>query len=121
MLNRKTKGNTTVFSDGDKTVLTIETKQADNGILVTLTGKLCSETAHEIQVELIRFATVDASVVVDMCGVTYISPSVQHAFLNVQQEMDAMGKGSMVLRGMTDTIYGEFDKNGASELLMIED
>lgn len=121
MLNRKNGGESIIFSDGPKTVLTIGEKEQENGILMTLTGELRSEVAHDLQDELVALTTVGADVVVDMSGVTYISSAVQHVFLTVQQKMDTMSRGTLVLKGMSDAIYSEFDKTGTSELLMIED
>ena len=121
MLNRKLDGESIVFTDGARTVLTIGEKEQENGILMTLTGELRSEVAHDLQDELVALTTVGANVVVDMRGVSYISSTVQHVFLTVQQKMDNMSRGTLVLRGMPDAIYNEFDKNGTSELLMIED
>lgn len=121
MLNRKVDKDFTVFTDGAKTILTISEKELENAIMMTLTGELRSEVAHDLQDELVALTTVGANVVVDMSAVTYISSTVQHVFLTVQQKMDAMSRGTLVLKGMTDAIYTEFDKNGTAELLMIED
>ena len=121
MLTRKIDGGFIIFSDESKVVLSIEEKMQDKKILMSLAGELRSEVAHEIQDELVKLTTVGVSVTVDMSGVTYISPSVQQAFLNVQKKRDAMKKGALVLQGMSDEIYEEFDKTGTSDLLMIED
>ena len=121
MLNRKLDGESIIYTDGAQTILTIGEKEQENGILLTLTGELRSEVAHDLQDELVALTTVGANVVVDMAGVTYISSTVQHVFLTVQQKMDNMARGTLVLKAMTDEIYSEFDKNGTSELLMIED
>lgn len=120
MLNRKVEGNSIIFTDGEAHVLTIAEQETETGILMTLSGQLRSDTAHDIQDELVALTTVGADVVVDFKEVTYISPTVQNCLLIVQQKMDSMGKGTLLLRGMPAEIYREFEKSGEAELLMIE-
>ena len=120
MLNRKIEGDSIVFDDGTTIVLTVEEKSTDQGILLLLNGQLRSEVAHDIQDELIALATVGVNIVVDFGKVTYISPTTQHSFLRVQQKMDTMGKGTLLLRKLPIEIFREFEKTGASELLLIE-
>lgn len=120
MLNRKIEGESIVFDDGNTIVLTVEEKSTDQGVLLLLNGQLRSEVAHEIQDELIALATVGVNVIMDFGKVSYISPTTQHIFLRVQQKMDTMGKGTLLLRKLPIEIYHEFEKTGASELLMIE-
>lgn len=120
MLNRKIDGESIVYDDGTTVVLTIGEKSADQGIILSLNGQLRSELAHDIQDELVALATVGANIVVDFEKVTYISPTTQHIFLRVQQKMDTMGKGTLLLRKLPKEIFLEFEKTGASELLMIE-
>lgn len=120
MLNRKIEDESIVFDDGSTIVLTVEEKASEQGILMRLDGQLRSEVAHDIQDELIALSTVGANVVVDFEKVNYISPTVQHVFLRVQQKMDEMGKGTLILRKLSKDIYCEFEKTGASELLLIE-
>ena len=121
MLHRKLDGESIIYTDGEQTVLSIGEKEQENGILMTLTGELRSDVAHDLQDELIALTTVGANVVVDMAGITYISSTVQHVFLTVKRKMDSMKKGSLVLKAMSDGIYSEFDKNGTADLLLIED
>jgi len=121
MLNRTIEGSTIIFKEGSTTVLTIDEKQTDSGILMTLSGELRGEVAHDLQDELIALTTVGANVEVNFKDVTYISSTTQHIFLPVQQKMDAMRRGSLVLKQMPASIYEKFEQTGASELLMIED
>lgn len=120
-LKKEKKGSRTTFLQGEDTVLTMEQALVDGVVHVTLVGELRSDTEQEIRVELLRFADVGLNIVVNMQGVTYIAPSVQHAFVKAQQKIAENGNVSMVLRGMTDAIYHEFDKTAASEMLMIEE
>lgn len=121
MLNRRIEGNTLILEEGATTVLTIEEQETDTGILMKLAGQLRSDVAHDIQDELIALTTVGANVEVDFEKVSYISSTTQHVFLRVQQKMDSMRRGSLLLRKMPDSIFREFERTGASELLMIDD
>ena len=121
MLNRKIEGESIVLCDGGNKILTIGEAMTEEGIRITLEGALRSDVAHELQDELIAMTTVGANVTVDMSGVTYISSTVQSVFLMVQQKMDSMGKGTLTLCKLPEAIFQEFDRNGASELLLIED
>ena len=121
MLNRKIEGDSIVFYDGTNRILTIGEAQTDEGILLTLAGELRTETAHDIQDEMIALTTVGANIVVDMAGVTYISSSVQHVFLTVQKKTESMNRGALTLRNLPEAVYQEFYRTGVSELLMIDD
>lgn len=120
MLDRKIEDNSIVFSNGSDVVLVIEEEETENGLTMTLRGELRSGVAHELLDELTALATVGVNVVVDFAEVTYITSTILDVFLSVQQLMDSMRKGELVLRRMTDEIYREFEKTGTSELLIIE-
>lgn len=120
MLIRKVENDAILFCDGIIRILTIGEKETDEGILLELRGQLRSDVTHDFQDELIALTTVAANIIVDFREVTYIAPSVQHSLLTVQQKMDTLGKGTLLLRAMPDAIYQEFEKSGEAELLMIE-
>lgn len=120
MVNRKIEGDSSTFYDDTKIFLVINEAEADGSILMTLVGELRSDVAHDLLDELIAFTTVGANVIVDFEKVTYIASTTQHVFLRVQQKMDSMGKGTLTLIKLPHNIYQEFEKTGASELLMIE-
>ena len=121
MLTRKIEGNSIIFKNGATTVLTINEEETDAGILMALNGELRGDVAHELSDELTALATVGVNVVVDFSQVTYITSTILDVFLTVQQLMDSMGKGALVLRKLPDDIYREFDRTGTSQLLNIED
>lgn len=120
MLTRKIEGDSIIFYDGITEVLSVKETEHDDMITVEMKGELRGDTAHEIQDELIALVTVGLNIAVDVSGVTYVAPTVQHVFLRAQQKIDAIGKGSLVLTGLSDQIYHEFEKTGISELLMIK-
>lgn len=120
MLERILEGDSIIFRNGSVTVLTIAEKETDMGVDMQLQGELRSDVAHELADELTALATVGISVVVDFTGVTYITSTILDVFLSVQQLMDSMNKGSMVLKNMPTNVFQEFEKTGISELLLIE-
>lgn len=120
MLNRKIEGESIIFTDGQEHILTITEQETENGILMCLSGQLRSDVAHDVYDELVALTTVGANIVVDFKEVTYIAPTLQNTLLIVQQKMDSMGKGTLLLRGMSKEIYREFEKSGEADLLMIE-
>lgn len=121
MLNRRIENNSIVFRNGSVVVLIIEETETDNGITMALRGELRSDVAHELLDELTALATVGISIMVDFSEVTYITPTILDVFLSVQQLMDSMQKGVLILRKLPAEIYSEFEKTGTSELLLIED
>ena len=120
MLNRRIEDDTIIFSEGANVFFSVEEKETDQGIQLVLSGEMRSNVAHDILDEMIALTTVGANILVDFGKVTYISPTAQHVFLRVQQKMDEMGKGMLTMAGLSDEIFQEFERTGASELLMIE-
>lgn len=121
MLRRVIQGDTILFYEGEKLVLTIEELENENGILMTLKGDLISEAAHHIQDELDAFTTVGVRVTMDFGEVAFAAPSVFNGLLNSQQLIDFFRQGEIVLKNVPDVVYQEMDATGISELLMIED
>lgn len=121
MLNREFTDDTMLFYDGAREVLAIQEAEADGNIILTVKGALGSEAVHDFQDELIALATVGANIIVDLSGLTYLASSAQHALLQVQQKMDAMGKGTLTLVKTPENIYREFERTGVSELLMFDE
>lgn len=120
MIHRKIEDDSIVFADGSSNFLTIQEKETEEAIQLFIAGELRSDVAHDLLDELIALATVGANVSIDLEKVSYITPTIQHVFLRVQQKMDSMGKGTLTLRKIPQTIYKEFEATGTSELLMIE-
>ena len=120
MVSRKIEDDVITYYDGAKAFAMISETETDEGILMTMMGALRSDIANDLLDELIAFTTVGANVFIDFEKVEYLSSTMQHVFLRVQQKMDAMGKGTLTLRKLPPNIYHEFEKTGASELLMIE-
>lgn len=118
-LHRTVEGDTLILKDGEKEILAMGEAADGNAVTLTLRGMLRSDTLHDFQDELIALTTLGMDLIVDFAGVTYLSTACQQALLTVQQKMDSLGKGSLTLVKLPPNIYEEFEKTGASELLMI--
>lgn len=121
MLERKMNGDSMLFYEGGKLVLSVDEQETDNGILMVLKGELRSETAQHIQHELDAFTAMGVSVTMDFKEVTYISSSVLYALLSSQQLIDFFTRGSILLKNVPDAVYQEMEQTGIAELLMIEE
>lgn len=120
-LRRVIEQDTLRLLDGDQEILSMEEQAEEDRVKITLRGALRSDTVFDFQDELVGLAILGMSLVLDFSGVTYLSTSCQQALILVQQKLDAAGKGTLLLTGLPQEIYGEFEKTGASELLMIEE
>ena len=118
-LHRIVEGDTLILKDGEQEVLSMGEAADGNAVTLTLRGMLRSDTLHDFQDELIALTTLGMDLIVDFEGVTYLSTACQQALLTVQQKMDNLKKGSLTLIKLPPNIYEEFEKTGASELLMI--
>jgi len=119
-LPRIVDGDTIRLYENDQEILSIQESVEGGKVLVALKGELRSSTVHDLQDELVALTTVGMELAVDLSGVTYLSNAAQHAFLLVQQRIDAMGKSGLTLVKLPAPILREFEKTGLSELLMIE-
>lgn len=121
MLTRKMKGDSMLFYEGEKLILTIDETETEGVVLMALKGSLRSEVAHHIQDELDAFTTVGVKVTIDFKEVDFIAPSILNILLNSQQLIDFFKKGEIVLKNIPQAVYQEMDETGITELLMIED
>ena len=108
------------FYAEDKEVLRIKEDLNDTEVTISLCGNLISETTYDFLDELLALVSVGIDIIVDFSDVKYISASYIKALLKVQLKLDKKNKGTLKLTGMPDAVFAEFEKTGASELLLIE-
>ena len=120
-LKRKVVGDTLYIQDGENTILSMEEKQDDDGYRITLQGSLRSETLHNFQDELSAFASFGMDLILDLKGIEYVAPSCVDVLIQTQQRMDEIGKGSLTIVAVPDKILKEWDRNGITQVLMIEE
>lgn len=121
MLTRKLQGDTMLFYEGEKLILSVDEVESEGCICMVLKGNLVSDSAHHIQDELNAFTSVGVKVVMDFKEVTFVSPSVMYVLLESQTLIDFFRKGEIVLRNISDEVYQMLYAHGITDLLMIED
>lgn len=119
-MNRVIDGDKMYLMEEGSAVLTIEETDTDNGFLIAFDGSLKSSVAHDVLDELMAFTVLGKDIRLNFAMVTYISPGCMRVFLEVQKKMDSLGKGSLILCSLPESIMQEFDRTGTSDLLNIE-
>ena len=116
---RVVENDTLRLIEGTETVLSIQESLDGNVVSVKLEGKLRSDLVLDFQDEMCALATLGFDIVLDCANVQYLSATFQRSFIVIQQKLDAVGKGSMVLNRVPKEIYEEFEQSGMIDLLQI--
>ena len=120
-LKRVVEQDTLRLMDGDTELMAMEESADGNTVSVSLRGNLRSETALDFQDELCALATLGMDVTLDFEQVQYLSVACQRALETVQQKMDTMKKGSLVLTRLSQALLSALEETGMTELLQIKD
>lgn len=120
-IQRKVAGDTLYLMDGTEEVLSITETVENSQVLIKLRGTLRSDAEHELLDEMVMLTTLGMNLTVDVSEVRYISAACQQVLLTIQQKMDELGRGSLLLTKLPPEIMKEFEKTGLSELLMIDE
>ena len=99
-------------------MLNIKKKTEGSAMTVTLTGRLDTTTAPQLESELKAELDGVDSLVMDFEKLEYISSAGLRVLLSAQKIMS--GKGGMVIRHVSDVIMEIFDVTGFSDILSIE-
>ena len=99
-------------------MLNIEKKTNGTELTVTLTGRLDTTTAPELERELKENLDGVTALVIDMAALEYISSAGLRVLLSAQK---IMGKqGEMKVTHVSETIMEIFEVTGFSDILTIE-
>lgn len=98
--------------------MTIEKKIENGNVTLTITGRLDTTTAPELEKTLDSVLDGTKELVFDMTGLEYISSAGLRVILKAQKAMNA--QGSMKLTGVNDGIMEVFDITGFLDILTIE-
>ena len=98
--------------------MTIEKKLNADELTITLTGRLDTTTATELEAELKASLPGVKSLALDFAGLVYLSSAGLRVLLAAQKIMNKQGK--MVLRNVNETISEIFDVTGFIDILTIE-
>lgn len=99
--------------------MTINTEVNGKDLKVTLTGRLDTTTAPELEAELSKYNDATENVVLDFATLDYISSAGLRVLLGEQKEMNKKG-GSLVVKNVNDTINEVFEITGFSDVINIE-
>ena len=98
--------------------MTIEQKLNGNELTITLTGRLVTTTAPQLESELKTGLSGVEKLVLDFAGLSYLSSAGLRVLLAAQKIMNK--QGSMVVRSVNETIAEIFDITGFCDILTIE-
>lgn len=120
-LHRIVEQDTLRFLEEETEIFAMAESVAGSAASISLCGALRSDTALDFQDELYALATLGLDVVLDFSAVTYLSTACQRALITVQQKMDTMKKGSLMLTGLPPTLLAALEETGMTELLQIKE
>ena len=98
--------------------MTIEKKLNGTELTITLTGRLDTTTAPQLEGELKASLDGIESLALDFAGLDYLSSAGLRVLLAAQKTMNK--QGSMVVRNVNETIAEIFDVTGFCDILTIE-
>ena len=89
-----------------------------SGLSVTLTGRLDTTTAPELEAALKESMDGVENLILDFTGLEYLSSAGLRVLLAAQKTMNK--QGSMVIRNVNDTIQEVFEITGFADILTVE-
>ena len=98
--------------------MTIEKKINQNAVTLTVSGRLDTQTAPELEAELDASLPGVSELTFDMTNLEYVSSAGLRVILKAQKTMNT--QGSMKLTGVNDSIMEVFDITGFLDILTIE-
>ena len=98
--------------------MTIEKKIENENVTLTISGRLDTTTAPELEKTLDNVLDGTKQLVFDTTNLEYISSAGLRVILKAQKAMNA--QGSMKLIGVNDSIMEVFDITGFLDILTIE-
>ena len=98
--------------------MTIEKMLNGAELTITLTGRLDTTTAPELETEMKSSLPGVESLILDFAGLEYLSSAGLRVILSAQKAMNK--QGSMVVRNVNETIAEIFEVTGFSDILTIE-
>lgn len=98
--------------------MTIEKISRDAELMITLSGRLDTTTAPQLESELKASLGGVEKLVLDFAGLDYLSSAGLRVLLAAQKTMNK--QGSMVIRSVNEIIAEIFEVTGFSDILTIE-
>ena len=85
----------------------------------SISGKLINEVVHDVEDEMVALSLVSDTLVIHMKGVSYITNAMIRTILELQHLMDSRD-GELILKDLSDEVYGAFEDMGMEDVFMIE-
>lgn len=98
--------------------MTIDKLLKETSLTLTLSGRLDTITAPQLEAELKSSLNNVNSLTLDFAGLQYISSAGLRVLLSTQKVMNKQGK--MVICNVNDTILDVFEVTGFTDILTIE-
>ena len=98
--------------------MTIEKNRNETELTVTLTGRLDTTTAPQLEAELKQNISGVEKLVLDFAGLEYLSSAGLRVLLQAQKVMNKQGE--MVLKHVNETINEIFEVTGFVDILTIQ-
>lgn len=98
--------------------MTIEKKLNGAELTITLTGRMDTTTAPQLEAELKDSLSNVEHLVLDFAALDYLSSAGLRVLLGAQKQMNR--QGTMVVRNVNETIMEIFDVTGFCDILTIE-
>ena len=98
--------------------MTIEKTVNGSELTLTLSGRLDTTTAPQLEAELKRSIECVTGLMLDFAALEYLSSAGLRVLLAAQKVMNKQGK--MVIRNVNETIAEIFEITGFSDILTIE-
>lgn len=98
--------------------MTIEKMLEEKKLTVTLSGRLDTTTAPELETELKQNISGVEELVLDFTGLEYLSSAGLRVLLAAQKVMNRQGR--MVVKHVNETVMEIFEVTGFVDLLTIE-
>ena len=98
--------------------MTIDKQINGSELTLSLTGRLDTTTAPELEAVIKENITGVANLVMDFAGLEYLSSAGLRVILSAQKTMNKQGE--MVIRNVNETINEVFEITGFIDILTIE-
>ena len=98
--------------------MTINKKEQGTELEISLSGRLDSVTAPQLEAELANSIQGVTALTLDFAGLEYLSSAGLRVLLGAQKAMNK--QGGMVVRHVNETIMEVFEITGFSDILTIE-
>lgn len=99
--------------------MTITTKKEGNSAVLTVNGRVDTNTSPQLQSEILRAFQAATNVVLDFEGVPYISSAGLRALL-IGQKTAKSKRGTMELIHVSDMVMAVLDSVGFSSILTVK-